>query len=157
RRENEMFRLNRALLTAIAAPLLALSAVWISSAAATAAGAQVPATAAGGQPGTSSPQLVLPSPTGAYPVGRDTLHLVDASRPDPWAPRAKTRELMVSMFYPAQANTGSPAPYYSQEEAQALLDGDDVTGVPAAVLSGTLTHARANATPRPGLYPLVVL
>jgi hypothetical protein len=150
-------RLNRALLIAIAAPLLALTAFWIAPAAATATGARPGGTAAGGQPATSSPQLVLPAPTGAYPAGRETLHLVDASRPDPWAPRSKTRELMVSMFYPAQAGTGSPAPYLSQEEAQSLLDGDDVTGVPAGVLSGTLTNARAGATPRPGRYPLVVL
>jgi hypothetical protein len=143
-------RLNRALLIAIAAPLLVLTPFWIPPAAATATGGTSPQQHV-------SPQLVLPAPTGPYPVGRETLHLVDASRRDPWLPKAKTRELMVSMFYPAQANTGSPAPYLSQTEAQSLLDGDEVTGVPADVLSGTQTNARTNATPRPGRYPLVVL
>src|SRR5918996_5407598 len=31
-------------------------------------------------------RLVAPEPTGAYDVGRTTLHLVDADRRDPWRP-----------------------------------------------------------------------
>lgn len=33
-------------------------------------------------------RLTLPAPTGPYAVGRDTLHLVDHARPDPWVPEA---------------------------------------------------------------------
>jgi hypothetical protein len=46
-------------------------------------------------------RLTIPHPTGQYDVGRDTLHLVDGKRRDPWVPAAGARELMVSMYYPA--------------------------------------------------------
>ncbi len=34
--------------------------------------------------------LQLPSPTGPFPVGRRTLHLVERNRTDPWVPTAVT-------------------------------------------------------------------
>ncbi|MFE3150185.1 hypothetical protein ACFXJ6_26585 [Streptomyces sp. NPDC059218] len=55
--------------------------------------------AAAAAPPTSSPAdtassrargLALADPTGPYTVGRDSLHLVDKSRPDPWVPKAAT-------------------------------------------------------------------
>lgn len=46
--------------------------------------------------------LALPAPTGAQPVGTVSLHLVDRGRPDPWVPSEKARELMVSLWYPAE-------------------------------------------------------
>lgn len=53
-------------------------------------------------------------------MGRDTLHLVDRERKDPWVPTAD-RELLLSLHYPALARTGTPAPYMSVPEARALL------------------------------------
>ncbi|MGA4802442.1 alpha/beta hydrolase family protein [Streptomyces lavendulocolor] len=103
-------------------------------------------------------RLELPAPTGAFAVGRDTLHLVDPSRPDPWVPEAGARELMVSMYYPARPGGGRTAPYMTKGEAQAFIDDRELAdAVSAATLSGTRTHARPAAAPVRGKFPLVVL
>nr|WP_189892670.1 alpha/beta hydrolase [Streptomyces xantholiticus] len=99
--------------------------------------------------------LALPAPTGEYAVGRNSLHLVDQDRRDPWAPKAGDRELMVSIYYPAQKGTGKPAPYMSTEGAKAFLKQMKVE-LPAKVLSGTRTHTYADAKPELGKFPLVV-
>ncbi|MEW2529509.1 alpha/beta hydrolase [Streptomyces sp. NPDC047071] len=106
------------------------------------------------------PRLALPAPTGAYAVGRDSLHLVDKARRDPWVPKAGARELMVSLYYPtyrpARKATGAPAPYMSVEGARAFLKEMKVE-LPAEVLSTTRTHTFAGARARSGTFPLVVL
>ncbi|MPY56436.1 alpha/beta hydrolase family protein [Streptomyces spongiae] len=103
-------------------------------------------------------RLELPRPTGSLTVGRDTLHLVDTDRPDPWVPQAGARELMVSLYYPARSGRGRTAPYMTTDEARAFLEDRDLAGVvPAETLSGTRTHARVGATPVRGRFPLVVL
>ncbi|MFJ9588266.1 alpha/beta hydrolase family protein [Streptomyces acidicola] len=103
-------------------------------------------------------RLELPRPTGPLAVGRDTLHLVDTDRPDPWVPEVGARELMVSLYYPARSGRGPTAPYMTTGEARAFLEGRDLAEVvPAETLSGTRTHARPGATPLRGKFPLVVL
>ena len=108
------------------------------------------------------PRLALPAPTGDHPVGTTSLHLVDHSRPDPWNPNAKARELMVSIWYPARADVGKRARYMTPQESQALVEFREVElppGVPATIASTTRTHARVGAPPvvtRTG-HPLVVL
>ena len=53
--------------------------------------------------GAAGPRrLVLPAPTGPFPIGTVPLHLVDRSRPDPVAGPGHHRELMVSVWYPAR-------------------------------------------------------
>lgn len=47
-------------------------------------------------------QLTLPRPTGPYPVGTVSLHLVDGSRPEPVAGPGQHREVMASVWYPAR-------------------------------------------------------
>ncbi|WP_449344038.1 alpha/beta hydrolase [Streptomyces pactum] len=102
--------------------------------------------------------LRLPLPTGRYAIGRDTLHLVDHSRPDPWVPEAGARELMVDLFYPARPGTGSPAAYTSTEEARTLLESRGLEGViPAEAVGRAVTHGRTGARPVGGKHPLVVL
>lgn len=102
--------------------------------------------------------LELPHPTGPHAVGRDTLHLIDRNRPDPWKPDAGPRQLMVSMFYPAKRGTGAPAPYMTTEEARLLLQRKAPgAAVPPETISATRTSARSGARPAPGRYPLVVL
>jgi len=114
--------------------------------------------AAPAAPSPATVQLSLPRPTGSDAVGLDTLHLVDASRPDPWVPQSGPRQLMVSMYYPALPLTGRPAPYLSPAEAQALITFADLDEViSATTLAGTRTWARIGAVPLPGRYPLVVL
>ncbi|MFJ9641578.1 alpha/beta hydrolase family protein [Streptomyces sp. NPDC101206] len=108
----------------------------------------------------STGKLELPRPTGPLAVGRDTVHLVDPARKDPWVPTAD-RELLLSLYYPAVAGTGSPADYMTVAEAQALLTDRGELGrhtTPEQV-AAVRTHARAGAVPRwgHGRYPLVVL
>ncbi|MFI9847143.1 alpha/beta hydrolase family protein [Nonomuraea sp. NPDC051941] len=115
----------------------------------------VPGTAAAA---SASIQLELPRPTGPNPVGRDILPLVDSARKDPWVPESGPRRLMVSMYYPARSATGGPAPYMTTAEAASLLQRKAPGAkIPAEVISGTRTYARAGAPPKQGRYPLVVL
>ncbi|MFE9577590.1 alpha/beta hydrolase family protein [Nocardia sp. NPDC006044] len=97
----------------------------------------------------------VPTPTGSFAVGRNVLHLVDPARQDPWT-SAPSRELMVSMYYPAQPG-GSPAPYATAQESRLLLDGGGMAGVPAELLSQAGTNAVVDAAPVAGSYPMVVL
>jgi dienelactone hydrolase len=57
---------------------------------------------------TAARTVSLPKPTGPYQVGTVSLHLVDASRANPWQARPPYRELMVSVFYPARDTAGHP-------------------------------------------------
>ncbi|MFI1566971.1 alpha/beta hydrolase family protein [Streptomyces sp. NPDC020490] len=50
-------------------------------------------------------QLTMPAPTGKNSVGMVGLHLVDKSRTDPYV-SGQTRELMVSLWYPATSTSG---------------------------------------------------
>ncbi|MGJ5898513.1 alpha/beta hydrolase [Streptomyces sp. V2] len=103
-------------------------------------------------------QLQLPSPTGPYAIGRDTLHLVDPTRPDPWMPEAGARELMVSLYYPARRGTGTPAPYMTTPEAERLLKNQGYDRlIPAETVSATRTNTTEHARPTPGRFPLVLL
>ncbi|MEU1853610.1 alpha/beta hydrolase [Streptomyces sp. NPDC019990] len=148
---------RRAAVTAVLA--LALSLPVVAAGPAIAAPLPAGATAAGSATTPSYARAELPRPTGPHAVGRDTLHLVDTDRPDPWVPSAGPRRLMVSMYYPALPGTGGPrAPYMTTEEAGMLLQArvPDAT-VPPEALSGVRTWARSGARPVRGRFPLVVL
>ncbi|MEV5740662.1 alpha/beta hydrolase [Microbispora rosea] len=118
-----------------------------------------PGYASAGSSVTSSSTPYLPEPTGPHPVGTTSLWLKDTSRPDPWVPSAKSRELMVSLWYPARSGSGRRAPYVTPKESELILKGKGVTGVPSDVLSRTRTHAFSGAEPagRAHTLPLVVL
>ncbi|MFJ8634182.1 alpha/beta hydrolase family protein [Streptomyces sp. NPDC093568] len=133
-------------------PALALPAL-----AAAPASSPAPVAASATAPVAASVQL--PRPSGPHAVGRDTLHLVDGDRSDPWVPSAGPRQLMVSLYYPARRGTGGPAaPYMTREEARHLLELR-VPGstVPPEAISGVGTWARTAARPAHGRFPLVVL
>ncbi|MBT2505367.1 alpha/beta hydrolase [Streptomyces sp. ISL-98] len=146
--------IRRRTAAAILALSLSLPIVPIASAGTALADAPGPAASA-----AVTQQLELPRPTGPYATGRQTLHLVDTSRRDPWVPSAGARELMVSMYYPARPRTGgNVAPYMTTEEARLLLESQGYGGVfPPELLSGTRATARTDARPVPGRHPLVVL
>ncbi|SEG98735.1 Platelet-activating factor acetylhydrolase, isoform II [Nonomuraea solani] len=117
----------------------------------------LPVAAATAATAASDTRFAIPHPTGRYEVGRDTLHLVDGGRRDPWVPKAGARELMVSMYYPAAAG-GTAAPYMTVDEARLLLKGQKLdTLFKAEQLAGVQTNARADAGPIGGRHPLVVL
>ncbi|MFI6928463.1 alpha/beta hydrolase family protein [Nonomuraea spiralis] len=92
-------------------------------------------------------------------VGTTALYLKDASRADPWVPESKARELMVTLWYPAKARTGTPAAYMSAKESELTLRGKKVTGAPYDMLSRTRTNSFTGAEPagKTGGLPLVVL
>jgi len=98
--------------------------------------------------------IQLPAPTGAFPVGAGTLHLVDHGRPDLWVP-AEPRELMVSLYYPAFPG-GRAVPYASAEETRLLAQaqGFPVEAGPAFAAARTNSHVQL---PLPGRHPLVLL
>ncbi|MFI7454774.1 alpha/beta hydrolase [Nonomuraea sp. NPDC049714] len=110
-------------------------------------------------PAASTGAPALPAPTGALPVGTTALYLKDASRPDPWVPEAKARELMVTLWYPARTGAGRRAPYMTAKESELTLRGKRVTGAPYDMLSRTRTNASSDVEPagRKGGLPLVVL
>ncbi|SEM39629.1 alpha/beta hydrolase family protein, partial [Nonomuraea pusilla] len=150
-----------ALLTAVPAQAAETTAASQARAGATTVASQAGsgATAAASRARTDDASLELPVPTGSQPVGTVSLHLVDRGRPDPWVPTEKARELMVSLWYPAAKGGGATAPYMTDAEAKALLEGQKITGVPSEAVSGTRTHAVSGARPagRRGTLPLVVL
>ena len=87
----------------------------------------------------------LPEPTGPCPVGTTSLHLTDASRPDPWATGVNARELMVSLWYPTAPSDGRRARYMTPAESGLLLANAGITGVPPGALSTVRTHAAFDA------------
>jgi len=96
--------------------------------------------------------MTLPGPSGPYPVGTTELHLVDQDRTDPWT--GKPRELMVSLWYPA--NRHGPL---ARQFPPAVADWyDRNAGVPpgTADFAGTVTHSRVDAKPLPGRRPVVL-
>ena len=142
---------------AIGAGLLALMTSACSAPApSTPASATAPASAASGEPAGT---LSLPRPTGPSPVGTTSLYMKDTSRPDPWVPTAKARELMISLWYPTKSRTGRRAPYVTPKESELILKGAEITGVPSDALSRTRTNAFSDAKPagRRRSLPLVVL
>ncbi|MFI9428982.1 alpha/beta hydrolase family protein [Streptomyces achromogenes] len=134
---------------ALAAQLLALA---LSVAAVPPAGAAASATA------PAAVRAELPRSTGPYAVGQEVLEIVDRDRPDPWVPSAGPRRLMVSVYYPARAGTGSPAPYMTPGAARMLLDAKlPGNTIPTEAITATRTWAASGARPAPGRYPLVLL
>ncbi|MFI7005281.1 alpha/beta hydrolase family protein [Streptomyces sp. NPDC050145] len=100
----------------------------------------------------------LPVPTGPHPVGTTSVHLEDVSRPDPWIADVPTRELMITIWYPAAYASGPRARYLTHAEAVAALAGQKVPFTPDT-LSSVRTHAFPYAPLAPGLreLPLIVL
>jgi dienelactone hydrolase len=107
--------------------------------------------------GVSAPRL--PEPTGLYPVGTTSVYLKDTSRPDPWAAGVNARELMVSLWYPAEPSDGPRAGYMTPAESELQLISRRITGVPPDGLSTVGTNGVTDAAPqgRQRSLPLVVL
>ncbi|HEY7543743.1 MAG TPA: hypothetical protein VID27_02615, partial [Blastocatellia bacterium] len=82
----------------------------------------------------------LPAPTGKYAVGRISFHWVDQSRaeeitddPNDW------RELMVTVWYPAERATGEAAPYFAN------LERSGIDQLRATFIRSVRSHAIADA------------
>ena len=110
-------------------------------------------------PAGRGPTPYLPEPTGPYPAGTTSVWLTDTSRPDPWVPGVNTRELMVSLWYPAVPSDGRRARYMTPAESGLQLTSRGITGIPQDTLSTVQTNAVSDARPagRQHSLPLVVL
>jgi predicted dienelactone hydrolase len=95
-------------------------------------------------------RLTLPPPTGPERVGTVSVHLADRSRPDPWVPAERTRELMVQIWYPARAVRGYPRAGWVSPGVAAKINPPGS----GAVLP--VTHAHTGAPAAPGRRPVVV-
>ncbi|WP_405654437.1 alpha/beta hydrolase family protein [Streptomyces sp. RK9] len=149
---------GRAVATVLALALAVPLAAAASAQAAPAADPRPSATAQARATDAPAVRPELPRPTGRFTVGRDTLHLVDKSREDPWVPSAGARELMLSLYYPARGTSGRDTAYTSAAAAKELLAYHELDSrVSAADYSSTRTYARTGAHPARGRFPLVVL
>jgi dienelactone hydrolase len=153
-RQYDIAALRNRILRGSVATMLALVASASCAAASTsfAPAAATPST-------SSSSTLYLLKPTGPHPVGTTSLYLKDTSRPDPWVPTAKARELMVSLWYPAKSPGKRRAQYVTPKEAELILKGGEITAVSADTLSKTRTNAFSDVKPagHKRSLPLVVL
>jgi predicted dienelactone hydrolase len=125
--------------------------------AALAAGLTAPLGLASAADAAAGPRrLVLPAPTGPFPIGTVPLHLVDRSRPDPVAGPGHHRELMVSVWYPARDVARYPrAIWLADAPLRALLA---YNGFPAdaALAPRTAGHVGAPVRRPDGRLPVLV-
>jgi len=78
----------------------------------------------------STPQIrELPRPTGAFSVGRVTLHLSDSTRQEPDNLGGGPRELMVDVWYPAEPVEGIAAPYFDPLSFSDAASADRLRGL----------------------------
>jgi dienelactone hydrolase len=103
---------------------------------------------------TAPVQLGFPAPAGPDQIGTVSLHLVQAGRPDPWAP-GRTRELMISLTYPARHAGRYPAAPYMEEGAWQSLQQSDFSLGPALV-PRTAAHEGAPVGRHPGGLPVIL-
>ncbi|MDX2077485.1 MAG: hypothetical protein SFZ02_13735 [bacterium] len=103
-------------------------------------------------------EIPLPELSGEYAVGVAYYHLIDANRPETLTDdEDDQRELMISVFYPAQVDENAVnAPYVTPEEAQNIESAYSGLGVPAALLNAFQTHAYMNVSVADGLFPVVL-
>ena len=138
-----MIALRRFLPFALAAGVTALAVPAVHAAAALPAAATTPL------------QVTLPAPTGPDQIGTVSLHLVQAGWRDPWVP-GRTRELMISLWYPAlQADLYPAAPYI---EPGAWTSLEQFEGIPAgsALVPQTVGHQGAPVELQPGGLPVIL-
>jgi dienelactone hydrolase len=132
-------RRRTALLSGVALPLGLLAA------------RATPATASRAAP---SPRLTLPAPTGRRRLGTTSLYLIDPSRPDPWVPAQRVRQLMIQLWYPADAVDGYPRwPWMTPSTARAW---EKLVGLPSLNWPNTAALAGAPALQREGGWPVVL-
>jgi dienelactone hydrolase len=118
------------------------------------AGVTRPAWASPVTPGPA--QLTLPVPTGPYPLGTVSLHLIDRSRPDPAAHPGSYREMMAGVWYPAGNVARYPrAPWMLAAPLRELLVSADL-GPDVAVAPLTSGHEGAPVLCAGERWPVIV-
>ncbi|MDF2255570.1 alpha/beta hydrolase family protein [Streptantibioticus ferralitis] len=109
-----------------------------------------------GRTEADSVQLNLPAPTGRYPVGTVSLHLVDTSRTDPYVSGNTPRELMVSVWYPAAATSGhAQAPWMPPVSGASFLASRGLSPEQVS-LPETAGHVLAPVDTKLGKLPVLL-
>lgn len=108
-------------------------------------------------------ETILPTPTGAFPVGRTIYDWTDAARSNPYAPVAGTKqELAVWLWYPAALTPSDHAAEYLPAYWRSALEHHQGF-VLSRLLSRDLSRVRshswsyADVSPQEAMYPVVVL
>lgn len=105
--------------------------------------------------------FTLPAGTGPFAVGRRTMAWVDAARPEvlTTAPDDR-REVIATIWYPAQAGGGAPTAYFPGLEAVAadLVASGEVSALEAAGLRYMRLTAQTGAAPASegGRFPVLI-
>ncbi len=108
------------------------------------------------------PVFRFPHPTGSYKIGTLTYHWVDASRADIFAADSYARrELMVQVWYPADAGSASPqAPYIQDADAvtAAIARLHEIPGIFFSQFKNVTTNAVASVRVADGQprYPVLI-
>jgi dienelactone hydrolase len=112
------------------------------------------------------PAFNLPKPDGPYPVGKQTFHFTDDSRDESFTlDKSDKRELMVDVWYPAEAVQGEPSKLFPQNPKlfhQFMKSYAGGMGLPEFVLDywkyiGTNSYDNANFLPGAHPYPVVII
>ena len=75
-------------------------------------GQTIPSSSVSTRQNDSREEIVLPTPTGSYRVGRASFHRIDNSRPETFTPDpTDNREVLFQLWYPAEPTGGTVAPY----------------------------------------------
>src|ERR1044072_5034395 len=84
---------------------------------------RIPSSSVSSEQNASAEEILLPTPTGPYRVGRASLHRIDGSRLETFTEDpADNRQVLFHIWYPAEATGGRVAPYIDQ------LPDDEVFG-----------------------------
>lgn len=127
----------------------------------------VPAAALGQIAGQPSRRSILPAPAGKYAIGRQAYDWTDSARTDQFSSGpSKHRELMVYIWYPAQASTlKTSAPYFPKADQldknpAAQSAARDIFGLawPQIAAGSLRSHAVTNAPPLKmgGQFPVIL-
>ena len=132
----------------LAAGVVLVSVIVVSAAAAA-------TTTASTRQAAAEPVLVMPAPTGAYPVGTRSIELVDRSRREPGTNGAKPRSFVMQLWYPRAAGKGRREQYMPPKVA-AFVAADG--GLPASIFTRVKLAAISDAAPRrrAGGWPVVL-
>lgn len=101
--------------------------------------------------------LRLPEPSGSYPVGRMAMSWTDPSRPETHTKDpSDTREVVATIWFPAEKGTGSRADYV--ESAEGLVSSGQISRPAVSALRFVRDHARAGAgvSSAKESYPVVI-
>src|SRR5262245_61624374 len=100
-------------------------------------------------------RVELPAPTGKFAVGRTSFHWVDASRPEKMTDDPNDRrELMVTLWHPAEAGTGAAAPYIDNLDQLADAPNQPIFNLARSARSYAIAGARIS--PAETRYPALV-